>query len=484
MTEGQVRVDRKRISQNRSSPVAQKMGSLIGFTLGDGKLFGIDEFGGPDQVVDSFELNLNTYQPTFPVNDNVIQSFRKVALEPIDLSQSFLEKYFSPEYPKTMEKMDKIEIWKVLNGILKVFSKLDGLWTTNSINLLEFNLKTSIENIIQDGVSLLCASHVGLYLIDPETDEMVDWADERDTCHKFAPGFGIVGYSVAIGMLINCRDPIEQGEIYEEDIDSFEKDPPQSLMCLPIFGSENKVIGVIKAANKLNDEGDITYFGEEDEYLFKALGSMAGTILCNVKMYTATAETQKKIEVLLATTRSLGSILHIDKLIKNIMESAKELLNVDRCTFFLDDPERKKLKAVIQGRDSVQTISIPYTAGIAGAVFSTGTHINITDAYRDERFNPEVDKQTGYVTRTILCMPIKNIRGECIGVTQMINKRKGVFSLEDESMLSSFSAQAAVALEKSQLFQKTEEMRNYLQAILSSITSCVITLTDSMKLVR
>jgi GAF domain-containing protein len=65
----------------------------------------------------------------------------------------------------------------------------------------------------------------------------------------------------------------------------------------------------------------------------------------------------------------------------------------------------------------------------------------------------------------------------------MINKRVGVFSSEDEMILSSFSSQAAVAIEKSQLFKKTEDMRNYLQSILSSITSCVITLSDTLKLV-
>ncbi len=90
-------------------------------------------------------------------------------------------------------------------------------------------------------------------------------------------------------------------------------------------------------------------------------------------------------------------------------------------------------------------------------------------------------------------MPIRNIMGECIGVMQMINKKTGVFSAEDEMMLGSFSSQgkkffinvyiAAVAIEKSRLFKKTEDMRVYLQSILSSITSCVITLSESMKMV-
>jgi adenylate cyclase len=80
-------------------------------------------------------------------------------------------------------------------------------------------------------------------------------------------------------------------------------------------------------------------------------------------------------------------------------------------------------------------------------------------------------------------MPIMNMNGECIGVTQMINKKKGIFTSDDENLLLSFSAQAAVAIEKTQLFKKTEDMRLYQQSILASITSCVITLNESMRLV-
>ncbi|KAH9245686.1 hypothetical protein BASA81_016822 [Batrachochytrium salamandrivorans] len=205
-------------------------------------------------------------------------------------------------------------------------------------------------------------------------------------------------------------------------------------------------------------------------------------MMANANIYENMLNTQKKVEVLLETTRSLGSILDIDVLVKMIMQSAKDLLSADRCTLFLNDNEQKQLLALIQGRDSLQEIRIPRNAGIAGAVFMSGQPINIPDAYKDERFNPAVDKQTDYRTRNILCMPIKNIHGESIGVTQMINKKTGAFTIEDEKILSSFSAQAAVALEKSQLFKKTKDMRIYLQSILSSITSCVITLTESMRM--
>jgi adenylate cyclase len=213
---------------------------------------------------------------------------------------------------------------------------------------------------------------------------------------------------------------------------------------MPIFGSNLETICVIVAESKMDFEGKPVYFDEEDEYLIKSIGVIAGVMLGNVKLQENMRMTQKQIDVLLSTTRSLSSILQIDKLIKVIMDSAKDLLDADRCTLFLDVPEKKNLRANIQMRDTIQAITIPYTAGIAGAVFTSGESINIHDAYKDPRFNEAVDKQTGYVTKTILCMPIKNIHGECIGVTQLINKRKGVFSLEDELILSSFSAQGNV----------------------------------------
>ena len=69
----------------------------------------------------------------------------------------------------------------------------------------------------------------------------------------------------------------------------------------------------------------------------------------------------------------------------------------------------------------------PVGTGIAGFVAETGETLNVHDAYKDPRFNATIDEQTGYTTRSILCMPIC-IRGQVIGVVQMINKIGGTFT--------------------------------------------------------
>lgn len=112
--------------------------------------------------------------------------------------------------------------------------------------------------------------------------------------------------------------------------------------------------------------------------------------------------------------------------------------------------------------DRETIIRIPITAGIAGYVATSGEILMIPDAYKDERFNPAMDKKTGYKTRNILCTPIMSNRGECLGVCQAMNKREHTqFTKEDEAMMKAFSAQAAVAISNSRLFQTTEKALNH-----------------------
>ncbi len=81
--------------------------------------------------------------------------------------------------------------------------------------------------------------------------------------------------------------------------------------------------------------------------------------------------------------------------------------------------------------NSYEQIKIPYGKGIAGYVALTGHSLNITDAYLDERFNAQIDKITGYKTKSILCLPILNELGECIAVAEAINKLNDEASSED-----------------------------------------------------
>ena len=121
--------------------------------------------------------------------------------------------------------------------------------------------------------------------------------------------------------------------------------------------------------------------------------------------------------------------------------------------------------------------------GIAGAVYQSQETINIPHAYADLRFNPSFDKQTGYFTRSILCVPIINKDGKCIGCTQALNKKGGGFTDEDESRLKAFTQQVAIALENAKLFEDVAKERAYNHSMLTSMSNAVITINDEGKII-
>ena len=88
-------------------------------------------------------------------------------------------------------------------------------------------------------------------------------------------------------------------------------------------------------------------------------------------------------------------------------------------------------------------IKIDKTKGIVGNCFTECKVIRIEDAYLDERFNKEIDKQTNYRTKSILCYPLVDKEGECIGVIEAINKFNSIFTDDDQEMLKILSIEAA-----------------------------------------
>src|SRR5262249_46431790 len=109
--------------------------------------------------------------------------------------------------------------------------------------------------------------------------------------------------------------------------------------------------------------------------------------------------------------------------------------------------------------EGVAEIRIPQNVGIAGSIFGSGVAEIIDDAYRDPRFNAEIDRRTGYRTRSILCVPLRNRADQIIGVTQVLNKRSGAFTAVDMALLGAISRHAASALEQAQMMERLEQAR-------------------------
>lgn len=157
----------------------------------------------------------------------------------------------------------------------------------------------------------------------------------------------------------------------------------------------------------------------------------------------------ERMHLLLEATNRLMSTRDLDELLRLLSETTTRMANAERATIFLVDHERGELSSrTIIGED--QPISVPLGKGIAGAVAVTGEAINLPDPYSDSRFNPEIDRKTGYVTRNLLTVPMMGSHGRVIGVFQVLNKRGGPFDEDDADILGSLAASAALAIENAQ----------------------------------
>ena len=196
-------------------------------------------------------------------------------------------------------------------------------------------------------------------------------------------------------------------------------------------------------------------------------------------MLDSLREEQQILEV----TQDLAGELLLEVLIGRIMTATTQLLGAERASLFIYDDKTDELYTLYADGMETRQIRVPTGRGIAGAVFTTGHLENIDNPYEDPRFNPEVDRLSGFTTRSILCVPITNKAGARIGVAQALNKRGGHFSTKDESRLKAFAAQIAVSLENAKLFDDVLSIKNYNESILKSTSNGIVTLDAETKIV-
>jgi K+-sensing histidine kinase KdpD len=162
----------------------------------------------------------------------------------------------------------------------------------------------------------------------------------------------------------------------------------------------------------------------------------------------------ERLNLLIDAAKNVNSTLDLDKLLEIILETAIKSINADRGTLYLVDELKSEIWSKAQHGKEMIEIRLPIGKGLSGYVAKTGEVVNIPDAYNDSRFNPEIDKKSGYRTNNVLCMPMRDRTGKVIGVFQLLNKRGGPFVAQDEEFINALSIHASIAIENSRLAQE------------------------------
>jgi serine/threonine protein kinase len=184
------------------------------------------------------------------------------------------------------------------------------------------------------------------------------------------------------------------------------------------------------------------------EALADAIARFEGQVLDRVLAeVSVTRAKMVKLMVILEANKSLAATFDPTETLRIILKTATSETDAERGTIFLREPGSDELVSQILEGGSVEPFRIKVGRGIAGTVAESGEVINTTDAYRDPRFNAKVDANSGFRTQSILAAPMRTPAGEIVGVVEILNKRRGAFSPEDEEFLQEVATHAALAVE-------------------------------------
>jgi sigma-B regulation protein RsbU (phosphoserine phosphatase) len=177
-------------------------------------------------------------------------------------------------------------------------------------------------------------------------------------------------------------------------------------------------------------------------------------------------DSKHKLDVLLHMSHVLGQEIHLDRMLAVMVSEVTRAMGAERTSLFLYDETKNELYTKIAEGIETREIRLPLGVGIAGATAARRESIRIQHAYSDPRFNPVFDKESGFITRSILSTPILNKKDHLLGVVQVLNKCNGEsFSDDDEACLRAIATHLGLTIERADLVESYVEAQKIQQSM-------------------
>lgn len=341
------------------------------------------------------------------------------------------------------------------------------------------NLKEITKKLIDVTVDVIGCERGTIFLNDQRTGELYSFIAQGDLHFeiRILNNSGLAGWTFTHNQPLYLKD-VAQDERHNKQVDKITGFKTKSILCVPLRNANNELIGVTQMLNKI--DGD---FSESDVKFVQTLTEHAAMAIQNQLTIEQIESCHQKDLRFLETISNVSSEINLSLLLEKIIDTVTRALDAERSTLFINDEKTNELFTEAGIGLAKKQIRFPNHLGIAGATFTTGQVINIPHAYADLRFNPAVDKQTGFFTRSILSAPVKNKNGKVIGVTQVLNKKRGEFNADDESQLLAINSQISISIENATLFDEVQSIKNYNESILESMTNAVLTINTNNQIV-
>jgi HD-GYP domain-containing protein (c-di-GMP phosphodiesterase class II) len=271
---------------------------------------------------------------------------------------------------------------------------------------------------------------------------------------RLAIGEGIAGWVAQTGQAYfagDSRRDLRRRKDFARRIGFKTRD----VLCAPLKIS-HRVVGVVEVFNRQDQRP----FRHEDLELLEAISAQIALVIENTQLFEMHEAKIQKLRTLEEISRVLNSTLDEKVITHRAMQAATKLMDTEAGSLLLIDPVRKELffeVALGERGEQVKEVRLKIGEGIAGWVAQTGKPLIVEDVQKDPRFTSKVDRKTSFITRNMICVPIK-IKGRTIGVLQAINKKnQGTFSKGDLENFVSLGNQVAIAVDNASLYKELKE---------------------------
>ncbi len=184
-------------------------------------------------------------------------------------------------------------------------------------------------------------------------------------------------------------------------------------------------------------------------------GALVSGLAAKLKELERTVARQnERFSAVIEVGSQLSAARDVDALLRTVMDRLTGLLGAEAATLFMHDTRTNELWSRVLKGASIKEIRLPMSAGIAGHVFGTGKTLLLGDAYADVRFNPDVDRQSGFQTKSIIAAPLRHVSGRVLGVLEVLHRKVDAFTDDDCSLVEGVATQIAAVLDNVLLLEQ------------------------------
>jgi len=352
--------------------------------------------------------------------------------------------------------------------VIETIRRANAIAANNELDAL-------LDQMLDLFVEVVHAEAGTLYLYDAESNELVFKVVKGDSQSRGFIGNRFPATRGIAGAALRQRHPLFIHDVaadprWDRRVGELSEMRLKTMYCLPLLLNDQPV-GVVQVFNLPEAAVD----QDEELALLQDLGDRMASAIEKTRLLEQAQMRQRRLNALVDIISHLTTTLDRQELLTRIMNHARELLEVEATSVWeLDqqhDPPLLRLHvATGEHSDQLRELTVPVGQGIIGQVVATGQRMLVEDVSKEERHYKKVDKQSGFVTRSILCVPLRapgiqlgqergELQASIIGGAQALNKLNGgMFTKDDIELFETLAGQAATVLQVARLNEDTYKL--------------------------